>query len=91
MIAILLAVCVAGTLMAQSHPVIKEYISYEKWVDQDVAYIISDEEAAEFKLLKSNDDRDQFIESFWLRRDPTPGTVENRIQSRALSPDCILE
>jgi GWxTD domain-containing protein len=49
----------------------------EKWLAEDVAYIISDQEVAQYKQLKSDDERDRFIEAFWLRRDPTPGTVEN--------------
>jgi len=50
---------------------------FRKWLDQDVAYIITDEERAAFKRLNTDDEREQFIEQFWLRRDPTPDTVEN--------------
>ncbi len=50
---------------------------FRKWLDQDVAYIITDEERTAFKRLNTDDEREQFIEQFWLRRDPTPDTVEN--------------
>ncbi|HEY1337850.1 MAG TPA: GWxTD domain-containing protein, partial [Bryobacteraceae bacterium] len=50
---------------------------YRKWLSEDVAYIITDEERATFKRLQTDEEREQFIESFWLRRDPTPDTVEN--------------
>jgi len=50
---------------------------YKKWLDQDVVYIISDEEKKAFKTLQTDEERDQFIEQFWLRRDPTPDTEEN--------------
>jgi GWxTD domain-containing protein len=50
---------------------------YNAWLQQDVVWIISDEERASFKLLKNDEERDQFIEAFWLRRDPTPDTFEN--------------
>ena len=50
---------------------------YKKWLDQDVVYIISDEERKAFKTLQTDEERDQFIEQFWLRRDPTPDTEEN--------------
>jgi GWxTD domain-containing protein len=53
---------------------------YEKWVKDDVAYIITDEERAEFRSLEGDSDRERFIEQFWLRRDPTPGTVENEFK-----------
>jgi GWxTD domain-containing protein len=51
--------------------------TYKKWLDEDVRWIISDEERAAFKQLSNDEERDQFIEQFWLRRDPTPDTVEN--------------
>jgi len=51
--------------------------SYKKWLDQDVRWIITDEEKDAFKKLSNDEERDQFIEQFWLRRDPTPDTVEN--------------
>jgi len=50
---------------------------YRKWLTEDVGYIITDEERQAFKRLQTDDERDQFIEQFWLRRDPTPDTIEN--------------
>jgi len=50
---------------------------YRKWLNEDVAWIITDEERAAFKRLQTDEEREQFIEQFWLRRDPTPDTVEN--------------
>jgi len=50
---------------------------YKKWMSEDVAYIITDEERKAFKRLNTDDERQQFIEQFWLRRDPTPDTEEN--------------
>jgi GWxTD domain-containing protein len=52
----------------------------KKWLEEDVAYIISDEEKAAFKRLTTDEEREQFIEQFWLRRDPTPDTVENEFK-----------
>jgi GWxTD domain-containing protein len=49
----------------------------QKWVDEDVSYIITPEERAAWKRLKTDEEREQFIESFWLRRDPTPDTIDN--------------
>ncbi|MBZ5575401.1 MAG: GWxTD domain-containing protein [Acidobacteriia bacterium] len=53
---------------------------YRKWLNEDVAYIITDEERAAWKRLNTDDEREQFIEQFWLRRDPTPDTVENEFK-----------
>src|ERR1700683_612743 len=50
---------------------------YRKWLNEDVVYIITDEEKTAFKRLATDEEREQFIESFWLRRDPTPDTEEN--------------
>ncbi|HEV8041043.1 MAG TPA: GWxTD domain-containing protein [Bryobacteraceae bacterium] len=53
---------------------------YKKWLNEDVAYIISDEEKQAWKRLATDDERQQFIEQFWLRRDPTPDTEENEFK-----------
>jgi GWxTD domain-containing protein len=50
---------------------------YKKWMDEDVVWIISDEERKAFKQLQTDEERQAFIEQFWLRRDPTPDTEEN--------------
>ena len=52
-----------------------------KWLDQDVVYIISDQERAAFEKLATDPERTKFIEQFWLRRDPTPGTPENEFRT----------
>jgi len=51
--------------------------TYKKWLNEDVVWIITDEERAAFKQLSNDEERDNFIEQFWLRRDPTPDTEEN--------------
>ena len=47
---------------------------YENWLKTDVVYIITDEERAVFNKLSTDEERDAFIEQFWRRRDPDPGT-----------------
>ncbi len=53
---------------------------FKKWLDEDVGYIITDEERAAFKRLGTDEEREQFIEQFWLRRDPSPDTMENEFR-----------
>jgi len=53
---------------------------YRKWLNEDVTYIITDEERKAFKRLSTDDERENFIEQFWLRRDPTPDTEENEFK-----------
>jgi GWxTD domain-containing protein len=52
----------------------------QPWLDQDVVYIITAEERAAFLMLTNNEVRARFIEQFWQRRDPTPGTPENEFK-----------
>jgi len=54
--------------------------TYRKWLDQDVVWIITDEERKAFMLLSNDEERDNFIEAFWQRRDPTPDTAENEFK-----------
>jgi GWxTD domain-containing protein len=53
---------------------------YRKWLNEDVTYIITDEERAAFKRLTTDEEKQNFIEQFWLRRDPTPDTAENEFK-----------
>jgi GWxTD domain-containing protein len=54
--------------------------TYKSWLEQDAAYIISDEERAAFKNLSNDEERDAFIENFWLRRNPSPDSPENEFR-----------
>ncbi|MDQ4123540.1 MAG: GWxTD domain-containing protein [Acidobacteriota bacterium] len=51
--------------------------AYKEWLEKDVAYIITDQEKKAFKQLATDEEREKFIENFWLRRDPDPDTEEN--------------
>ena len=50
---------------------------FRKWLNEDVTYIITDEERTTWKRLATDEEREQFIEQFWLRRDPSPDSQEN--------------
>lgn len=54
---------------------------YEKWLNQDVVYIVSEEERAVFEALSTLEEKEQFIEQFWFRRDPDPRTPENEFKT----------
>jgi len=53
---------------------------YKKWLNEDVGYIITDEERKAFSRLATDEERQSFVEGFWLRRDPTPDTEENEFK-----------
>ena len=50
---------------------------YKKWLNEDVVYIITPEERSAFVHLQTNEEREQFIEQFWQRRNPDPDSAEN--------------
>jgi GWxTD domain-containing protein len=54
--------------------------TYKIWLDQEVPYIISDEERKAFRALSNDEEREAFIEQFWLRRNPNPDSPENEFR-----------
>ena len=51
--------------------------SFKTWLNEDVTYIISPEERTAFLQLETNEEREQFIEQFWLRRSSNPDMPDN--------------
>src|SRR5579862_5257068 len=61
--------------------VLKELATpYKKWLSEDVIYIITDTERRAFLQLQTNEEREQFIEEFWQRRNPDPDSVDNPVK-----------
>lgn len=54
--------------------------AYKHWIDDEVPYIISDQERAAWKKLSTDTEREQFIEAFWERRNPSPQSGENEFK-----------
>jgi GWxTD domain-containing protein len=72
-----LVVLLQAPAAAQSSQDETEKNYFKKWLDEDVLYIISPEEKDIFKKLQTDEERENFIEQFWFRRDPTPETKYN--------------
>ncbi len=53
---------------------------YKKWLEEEVPYIISVEEKSAFNKLSTDEEREQFVEQFWERRNPDPGRAENEFK-----------
>ena len=51
--------------------------AYKQWLTEDVVYIITPEERNAFLQLQTNEEREQFIEQFWLRRSSNPDLPDN--------------
>ncbi len=62
---------------SRNSPAVPATSIYQKWLNEEVPYIITDQERAAFKSLQTDPEREKFIEEFWQRRDPTPGTAQN--------------
>ena len=54
--------------------------AYKKWLQNDVPYLITDDEKKAFKALATDEERENFIEMFWRRRDPNPDTEDNEFR-----------
>jgi GWxTD domain-containing protein len=54
--------------------------TYKAWLEEDVRWIISKNERAAFMQLSNDEERDQFIDAFWLRRDSTPDTIKKEFR-----------
>jgi len=50
---------------------------YRRWLEEDVVYIITPDERKAFLRLSTNEEREQFIESFWQKRNPNPESPDN--------------
>jgi GWxTD domain-containing protein len=53
---------------------------YRTWLEQEVVYVITERERGAFQELRSNEERDAFIEAFWKKRDPDPLTPVNEFR-----------
>jgi len=93
-----LALCLSGlaALSTQANPQKKEpekpkaaparelAPKYTKWLDEEVVYIISDNEREAFNNLQTDEQREGFVKMFWKRRDPTPETPINEFREEHL-------
>ena len=68
-----------------------EISAYDRWLNQEVPYIITDTERAAFKKLTTDEEREEFIKAFWERRNPTSRQPEKRVQRRILPPDFVRQ
>ena len=53
---------------------------YKTWLNEDVRWVITEEESKAFKSLTNDEERDQFIEQFWQRRNPNPDSPDNEFR-----------
>jgi GWxTD domain-containing protein len=53
---------------------------YKTWLNEEVPYIITDDERRSFLSLSNDEEREAFIENFWQRRNPNPDSLENEFR-----------
>jgi GWxTD domain-containing protein len=78
--ALFLALSCVAALAVQSDEEKSSAKYYDKWLNQDVLYIISDDERAVFSKLQTPEEKEQFIEQFWQRRNPNPNRGGNEFR-----------
>lgn len=74
-LAVIAFVCSLQLSAAPAKPKLAE--QYRKWLEQDVVYIITDEERKQFLALSNDDEREKFMDNFWAVRNPKPGSQKN--------------
>lgn len=71
--------------LAQAHTTIQSSgglgSPWSEWLNEDVLYLITEQERTAFLQLNSDEERTKFVEQFWLVRDPTPDTAENEFRT----------
>ncbi len=72
-------VLVSGTSLADER-IEKLNPEHRKWIQEEVVYIITDQERDVFLSLPTIADREGFIRAFWERRDPDPATPANEFK-----------
>ena len=73
--AVCLFLCLAAQAATKTKIVLPKH--YKQWLDEDVVYIITDEEKKAFLQLTTDTERDAFIDNFWAIRNPLNGTKQN--------------
>ena len=53
---------------------------YKTWLNEEVPYIITEDERKAFMSLSNDEEREAFIENFWQRRNPSPDSPENEFR-----------
>jgi GWxTD domain-containing protein len=72
-----------GSAWSQSKVARKEAAAssyYQKWLEEDVYWIVTEEERDVFIKLKTDEEREAFIEQFWNRRNPDPSSADNEFK-----------
>jgi GWxTD domain-containing protein len=78
LLAFFLVWCTIGTAILQAKTSIRDLPPrYRTWLQDEVCYIITNEEKDAFLQLNNDQERDQFISRFWELRSPTPGAPDN--------------
>ena len=65
---------VAASVLAQAPELSPKYTD---WFESPVKFLMTPEEVRQWHALKSDADAEKFIDLFWAKRDPTPGTLRN--------------
>jgi GWxTD domain-containing protein len=80
LLALIMSQAFSFPAQASSAPGAPAGAEYKKWLEEEVAYIITQREREVFLGLKTDREREIFIEAFWKQRDPDPKTPRNEFR-----------
>jgi GWxTD domain-containing protein len=75
-----ISLALTSTVSAQDDRLARLPEEFRSWLEDDVAYIITEKERDVFLSLETSDERKAFIDVFWNRRDPVPATPQNEFK-----------
>lgn len=75
----LIACLILAWTAMDAHAALSE--KYREWRDGPVQWIMTSDEQKSWRGVKTDDQATHFIDLFWARRDPTPGTVANEFRA----------
>ena len=73
-VACLTAATVAGSAFAQLSA------EYRNWDETAVKWIMTKDEAGQWKRIRTDEEAKAFVDLFWAKRDPSPGTPQNEFR-----------
>lgn len=73
---------IPGTLYSKVKEKEKKSYDLKEWIEGPVRYISTFDEVQKFKSLKTDGERNQFIYTFWRRRDPSSLTMKNEFREQ---------
>ena len=74
---VVIGIILSGPVLTAAPPKTVLPARYNRWIKEEVVYIITDEEQKSFLKLTTDAERDKFIDDFWSIRNPVRSSTVN--------------